>query len=116
VNALPTSAYAMLNIRIAPHESIISVAERLKTLVLPNVTKHKLGFKSAINIINENSYSTKNISSNSGFGVSGDSEFVGTVLFEFSGLETSPLTSSDSSTSYSLLGAFLKSLYDDCRD
>jgi Gly-Xaa carboxypeptidase len=82
VNALPQFQYALINMRIAPHETVEIVSERIMSLIRPVAEEHSLDLFSEIN-----SHSVS------------DFESKGAIYLSFNdALQPSPISSSDSET------------------
>lgn len=91
VNAIPTFAYALFNMRIALHESVESVSKRITALITPIAKKHNLELTNQVNIHPHEDYN-------------------GSIHLSFDGLEPSPITSTET-FAYNRLSAVIRRVF-----
>jgi Gly-Xaa carboxypeptidase len=110
VNALPTSVYALINMRIAPHESVEIVSKRLDAIIQPLAVKHNMEFSSTILT---HSMDAVKMAGFDDFVVGfNQTEAQGMVKVEVSGLEPSPISSTEKAA-YKRLSAVTRRVFKD---
>ena len=103
VNAIPTSAYAVINLRINPHESVNLTVTRLVKRIEPLV--EKLGLDLDVFVHKSPDNFTYQFSS-------GSNSFIGSVSLEFDAIDPAPI-SPINSTSFSTLSSVIRHVFNE---
>ena len=102
VNAIPTSAYAVFNLRINPHETVNMTVERIVKRVEPLAKEFGVDLDVYVHTSPDNYTFESSTRSNSS---------VGLISLEFDAIEPAPI-SPINSTAYSTLSSVIRHVFD----